>query len=336
MNKKSFNIIICTLACTLILSGFLACVLLPKEDYSYSERRPLASFPEVSVSSLITGRFMDSFENYAVDNFPFRDSFRSLKAYFSYYILGQKDNNGIYIHDGHIASMDYPYNKGSVDYATSRFGYIYEKYLQDSKVYLSIIPDKNVFLAEEANTLHFSVNKLIDDTKAAMPWAEYIDILPTLSIDDYYRTDSHWRQEKLEETAAFLAHGLGVTLEEERTSVATDKPFYGVYYGQAALKTEPDSITYLTSPSIEQMKAYDGQNGKETPVYNLPKLDSKDPYEMYLSGPVSLITVENPSSENSRELIIFRDSFSSSLAPLLAEGYSKVTLIDIRYVNVDF
>ena len=46
--------------------------------------------------------------------------------------------------------------------------------------------------------------------------------------------------------------------------------------------------------------------------------------------------MENTSSENSRELIIFRDSFSSSLAPLLAEGYSKVTLIDIRYVNVDF
>ena len=30
---------------------------------------------------------------------------------------------------------------------------------------------------------------------------------------------------------------------------------------------------------------------------------------------------------------IFRDSFASSLAPLLIEGYSKITLIDIRYMR---
>ena len=31
-----------------------------------------------------------------------------------------------------------------------------------------------------------------------------------------------------------------------------------------------------------------------------------------------------------KELIVFRDSFGSSIAPLLAQGYSKVTLIDLR------
>ena len=34
-----------------------------------------------------------------------------------------------------------------------------------------------------------------------------------------------------------------------------------------------------------------------------------------------------------RELVIFRDSFASSLAPLLLEGYSRVTLVDIRYLS---
>ena len=29
---------------------------------------------------------------------------------------------------------------------------------------------------------------------------------------------------------------------------------------------------------------------------------------------------------------MFRDSFASSLAPLLAEGYAKITLADIRYL----
>ena len=279
---------------------------------------------------------MDSFENYAVDNFPFRDSFRSIKAYFSYYILEQKDNNKIYVHDGYIASMDYPYNKDSVDYAASRFSYINSKYLTDSKVFLSIIPDKNVFLAKDAGVLHFDSEKLVSDMREAMPYAEYIDIFPTLSIEDYYKTDSHWKQDRIEDTAQTLADGLGVTLTGDRTAVSSSIPFYGVYYGQAALRLEADSITYLTSPVIENMKVYDGQNGKDIPVYDTGRIEGRDPYETFLSGPLSLVSVENPDADTDRELIIFRDSFSSAIAPLLAEGYKKVTLLDIRYMNVDY
>ena len=33
--------------------------------------------------------------------------------------------------------------------------------------------------------------------------------------------------------------------------------------------------------------------------------------------------------------MIFRDSYGSSLAPLLTEGYSRVTLVDIRYIHPD-
>ena len=58
----------------------------------------------------------------------------------------------------------------------------------------------------------------------------------------------------------------------------------------------------------------------------------KDPYELFLSGSVSLLTIENPNADTDRELVIFRDSFGSSLAPLLVPGYAKVTLADIRYL----
>ena len=47
---------------------------------------------------------------------------------------------------------------------------------------------------------------------------------------------------------------------------------------------------------------------------------------------MSLLTIENPNADTDRELVIFRDSFSSSLAPLLVPGYAKVTLADIRYL----
>ena len=34
-----------------------------------------------------------------------------------------------------------------------------------------------------------------------------------------------------------------------------------------------------------------------------------------------------------KDLIIFRDSFGSSIAPLLVQGYDTVTLIDVRYIS---
>ena len=54
---------------------------------------------------------------------------------------------------------------------------------------------------------------------------------------------------------------------------------------------------------------------------------------MFMSGSDALIVCENPLAETDRELVMFRDSFTSSLSPLLAEGYSKITLVDIRYIN---
>ena len=54
---------------------------------------------------------------------------------------------------------------------------------------------------------------------------------------------------------------------------------------------------------------------------------------MFLSGVAPLITIENPNAGTDKELVMFRDSFGSSLAPLLAEGYSKITVVDVRYMQ---
>lgn len=55
-----------------------------------------------------------------------------------------------------------------------------------------------------------------------------------------------------------------------------------------------------------------------------------------LDYPLSLVTVENPANKNGKHLVVFRDSFGSSVAPLLAQGYEKVTLVDIRYIGIDY
>ena len=47
---------------------------------------------------------------------------------------------------------------------------------------------------------------------------------------------------------------------------------------------------------------------------------------------MSLLEITNPAGPEEKTLVIFRDSFGSSLAPLLAEGYGRVILVDLRYM----
>ena len=74
----------------------------------------------------------------------------------------------------------------------------------------------------------------------------------------------------------------------------------------------------------------------EGSIYDMEKACGKDPYEMFLSGSSPLITIENPNAKEDKELVLFRDSYGSSLAPLLAPAYSKITVVDIRYIQCDF
>ena len=153
-----------------------------------------------------------------------------------------------------------------------------------------------------------------------------------LSLEDYYRTDLHWRQEQLTDVAARLLEGMGAEAPGTFREETLPTPYYGVYYGYAALPMEPDRLTYLTSDLLDACTVYNYETGKTGPIYDLAKGAGKDPYELFLSGSVSLLTIENPNADTDRELVIFRDSFGSSLAPLLVPGYAKVTLADIRYL----
>ncbi len=324
---------------TLVLGGFLlivttACWLHSPIDFSDSERRALAQFPPVTTDSLTDGSFMTDFEDYTLDQFPLRDAWRTIKAYAVSSLFGQTDNNDIYIENDVAVKMEYPMNTDSLDYACGKFQSIYDRYLKDSgcTVYSAIIPDKNAFLGKGSGHLTMDYEAFYQHMHSGMPYATPIDIAPLLDASDYYATDTHWRQERLIDVAEKLASAMGTTLPADYESHTLDKPFYGVYHGQAALPLPADTLYYLTNDNINGCTVFDHQNDKASAMYDMEKADGKDPYEIFLSGPISLITIDNPHPTSDKELVVFRDSFTSSIAPLLAQGYAKVTLIDIRYL----
>ena len=310
----------------------------PAKDISEAERRKLAQFPALTAQSVGSGRFMTDFERYTLDQFPLRDAFRRLKAVVHYDLLGQRDNNGIYLTGGSAAELEYPLNEVSVSNALKKFNALYETYLNGSRVVVSVVPDKGYYLAEKNGYPAMDYEALFAAVEDGMDWAEYVDLTDLLSAEDYYRTDTHWRQEQLLDVSQRLCHALDAQsfLPEELTRTTVERPFYGVYCGQAALPMKPDTMYTMENSLISACTVYNHETKETTSVYNMDKLESRDLYDVYLSGATPLLTIDNPNAETDRELIVFRDSFGSSLTPLLLKSYKTVTLVDIRYLASDY
>ena len=132
MNKRIKNIVTVVLLAAFLFGFGAWAALKPADSLSLSERRRLKQLPAVRMDAVLSGKFMSDFEGYALDQFPLRDEWRTLKALNRLYVYRQKDNNGVYIKDGYAAKLEYPMNEGSIDHAAERFRYLYENFMADA------------------------------------------------------------------------------------------------------------------------------------------------------------------------------------------------------------
>ena len=356
--------------------GFVFClvgvmvlmVISPKETVSRAERRRLAEKPRLTAKGLLDKSFMDDTEKYLLDHFPFRDGLRRIKAYFAYDVLQQKENNDIYVVDGHASKLEYPLNESSVKRLAAKMNQLRQQYFPEQTARYAIVPDKNYFLAEQNGfpsvdyeRMRSLLSQELQTVSASDSAFAYMEITSGLTIDDYYHTDTHWRQERILDVARRAADALGVGeflsfFSGSKAAFTQNqiKDFFGVYYGQAALPMEPDTIVYLTSEVTDAARVWsleeNMQSGKNAgkvvlpdeegavwkAVYQTEKLEdekSLDKYDVFVGGASSLQVIRSPKAAAKRRLILFRDSYTSSLAPLLLEAYGEIVLIDLRYID---
>lgn len=334
MNQKKKNLLISILF-PLLLAGFgLFFFLLPDADLSTSERRKLKQTPQLTAEALFSGSYFTDFEAYALDQFPMRETFRRINAFYRFRVLGQKDTNQIYLVGDQASKLEYPMNEAYVLGAAQKLHALHDRYLSGMRVFYSVIPDKNFFLAEKNGYPSMDYHQMIQILQENIQDMTYLDLFSSLSIDDYYRTDTHWKQERLSNVLAVLGDGMGFAVPDLTAwQVNVYAPFYGVYCGQAALPIGSDTLTYLTSDAINCASVWNYETNREESVYPLEKLNGMDPYDVFLGGAAPLLKVTSPKGDPTKKLILFRDSYGSSLTPLLLEAYSEIWLVDIRYIS---
>ena len=330
MSDKIKDIVVTLVFLITIISLFLINIIKKDTDISISERRKLATMPELTTKSLFDGTYFKKFDSYVTDQFIERDTFRKIKIDIELSTKGEYNN--LYLYDDYIIEEIFPLNSNSINNLTNKINYIKDTYLNDnSNIYYTIIPDKNYFVNN--GNLKLDYNKLQDMMKSNLTNLNYINIFDKLTLDNYYKTDTHWKEEDLFNVANTIANQMNFDITNNNNVVNTITTFKGSYAGRLSVTKDIDTIKTISNPSTLNSSVYNYETKKYTDIYDYTKINSLDKYDIYLSGAVPIIDIINNNTSSDKELIVFRDSYGSSLIPLLIEGYKKITVIDIRYIS---
>lgn len=253
-----------------------------------------------------------------------------------------------YIVDGAIYEKTGDINVNAITSNIGKINNVYDKYLQNMNVYFTTIPDKTYYLENKIDSDFSNIQTEIE--KNLNSNISYFDISNSLTLGDYYKTDMHWKQENLNNVVSTIQNEMKISKREVKYEEKSLGDFYGAYYKEIDNMEKEETISeneivptnsvahdelkYLTNEEIENSKVYNEETKQDEPIYNLEKVEETgNKYDMFLSGASSIQIIQNQENNTGNKLIIFRDSFGSSLAPLLINNYEEILLIDLRYVN---
>ncbi|MBQ2327487.1 MAG: hypothetical protein II376_08085 [Clostridia bacterium] len=193
----------------------------------------------------------------------------------------------------------------------------------------SVIPDKSNYVSDKASA-YLDHSSMVSQLRPQLSGWNYIEIGDLLTFDDYLKTDGHWRQERIIPAANRIASTFGFSVSKgEFTQQSLS--FIGDYKSKIGT-AQSENISWMVSSHTNASTCDNFQNPSRTAVYNSALLSSNSPYDIFTGGPTPLVTIKNPNVTTGRKLVLFRDSYGSSMAPLLLGGYSEIQLVDLRYM----
>lgn len=317
--------------------------------FSENENRYLKDFPEFSFDNIIDKKFTPDFEEYFSDRIFLREQWISLKNNFDK-LLGKTEIKGIFTADGRMIEGWKSYDKESVDKNLAAMNQFAEKN-PDLKTYFMLAPTAQGIYEDT-----LPANCGIENQKAFIKYCYEntssitgIDIFSDLyaARDNYiyYRTDHHWTS-----LAAYYSYNAAskamkfnsYTLDNFSVEHASNS-FRGTLYSKTLDNgITPDTIDYYSLSGGDPQVIVSVNNGIEIKEYGSmyfrDYLTKKDKYSSFLGANVPVLTITSniPKEADNGSLLVIKDSYAHSLVPFLAKNYSKITVVDLRYINGTF
>ena len=339
---KVMKTVLVILFCGFIAAFGIAMLLLPDADFSDNENRVLAQAPELSAKKFFSGEFGTEFEKYLADQFPMRENFVAVKAKAEQW-SGKKENNGAYLCGDTLLVR---FNEPDYERIDKNIGYLnaLAAALKEAGIagYITAIPTATDIWADK-----LPYGAPTADQRAMLEYIkenidlEYFDTRSVLEAhaDEpiFYRTDHHWTTLGAYYGYMALCEALGIEPipESEYNKTTLSDSFYGTTYSSSGVRDiPPDSIEAWVEESGFTVIRTDEKGESEAELYVDSFLEVKDKYSTFLGGNCPLVVVKNNNNPDGGVLVIFRDSYSDSEVPFIAQHFSEVHLVDPRYYKV--
>ncbi|MBQ3284584.1 MAG: hypothetical protein IJH40_02995 [Ruminococcus sp.] len=344
--KKVYKCLPAIIFVAFIVTMLVLFLVLPKKEYSSSEKRYLQQAPEFTFSSLLSGDFGEDFEKFLSDQTAGRNFWVGLSAYYNY-AIGNNGSNGIYLcKDGYLVN-----DPEDMSGLVRNIGFI-EEFAEKSPVKPTVLiaPSTGYVCDDILPAVHkeYKDDAEFDMMKAALPAADFVDVRDLFKdtydsgIEQiYYKTDHHWTAKGAYTAYTALADSLGYTANPESAYEVTEYPgFYGTTYSSSGFwLTDPDTVEVWDSHANDEKNPItvtitDGADtiGQEG-MFFLKHLEEDDKYPIYLDGNHPYTVIKNEAATSDEKLLVIKDSFAHSLVPYLADHFSEIIMVDLRYYS---
>lgn len=349
MKEKIHKIVLVSVFFLILLAiPILTFVNLPEEErpFSENENRYLSAFPEITFETYLDKSAMTGFEEWFADRFFGRENWIKLKNGTERFI-GKTEVNGIFTEDDRMMQVWEGFDSDFIDKNLDAINFFADKH-SDVPVYFMLAPTSQEIysgLLPDCTPIG-SQNELNSYCRERLE-CKFIDIFPTMKAHSneyiYYRTDHHWTSygAYIAYTEASKQLGFQATPLSSFDIEHASTDFRGTLYS----KTLDDGVT----PDIIDYYHFNGENnglkltindGMEVKEYDSlyfrEYLDVKDKYSSFMGTNSPMMTITSEGNPNGQSILIFKDSYAHSFIPFLTNHYSKITILDMRYINAGY
>ncbi|WP_205510380.1 DHHW family protein [Paenibacillus elgii] len=337
--KRSQSIVAMLLL--LFLGGVLIVNLFkPSTSFSEAENRSLEQLPQLTLHSLVSGKFTSGFEKYISDQFMARDFWIGVKSDTDR-AMGKKESNGVYLgKDGYLIQKFTPPADGDLEMKVNAIHSL-AKAAPGLRMFVMLVPTAASVLVDKLPDYASAGEELayLDQVGRSLHRdIRFVDVYPALRAQReqsvYYKTDHHWTTRGAFYAYQELSKRMGLTpkKEEDFTIRAVTDEFYGSLYSRSGFRhVEPDRIElYMPKAGGSCTVAYVEEGRTSDSMYAMDNLGKKDKYTVFFDGNHSFIRITTGLRDGTK-LLVVKDSYANSLIPFLTPHFSEIYVVDPRY-----
>ena len=324
---------------TAVLAVFLIVnILVPDRENSFTENRVLAGLPKPSAYTLASGTFADDFETYLSDQFAGRDTFRNAIS-FVLWVGGNREEHGVYSAPGGqlLEALKEPSEEVLAaniaflnDTAAARGG---------KRTTVLLVPDAGAVLGHyPAFAVNADQAALFEQVKEGLSegigWVDTAAALKDSGVKKlYYKTDHHWTTAAAQAAYDSYCAAVGLT-PGEFDFYTVSRSFNGQLSSISGFCMLERETIEIATPAEEEsvVLTYTDEKKKKATLYDREKLTSSDQYAVFLGGNSSIIDIST-TAKTDRSLLLVKDSFANCFIPFLTGNYSRIVVVDPRYVT---